>query len=174
MCIRDRLEIDPVYLDADDVTFDNQNLADHQCDNHDGQLKDYKGVFGVAVMSRYPIKRVQVFPLKNQPYDWYTGEIKKPDFLEKLRRYGTEKIFRFRAVREVKTGGRGFTRVDLHVPGIPHETLTVINIHLEIKTPPKQRPTKNNNSENTLKIHPFIKRIRILGRIKYKLSLIHI
>ena len=134
-----QLEIDPVYLDADDVTFDNQNLADHQCDNHDGQLKDYKGVFGVAVMSRYPIKRVQVFPLKNQPYDWYTGEIKKPDFLEKLRRYGTEKIFRFRAVREVKTGGRGFTRVDLHVPGIPHETLTVINIHLEIKTPPKQR-----------------------------------
>ena len=134
-----QLEIDPVYLNASDVAFENSNIATHHCNNHDGRLKDYKGVFGVTVMSRYPIKRVQVFPLKNQPYDWYLGEIKKPDLLEKLRLYATEKLFRFRAHREVKVGGRGFTRVDLHVPEIPHETLTVINIHLEIKTPPKER-----------------------------------
>ena len=139
-----QLEIDPVYLNNTDVNFKNKNKNPHHCDNCEGKLKDYKGVFGVTVMSRYPIKRVQVFPLRHQPYDWYTGEIKKADFLEKLRLYGTEKIFRFRASREVKIGGRGFTRVDLHIPGIPHETLTVINIHLEIKTPPKQRLAQQN------------------------------
>ena len=131
-----QLEIDPVHLGETDIKFGNKYLSTHKCNT---TPHDYKGVFGVAVLSRYPIKRVQVFPLKTQPYDWYTGEIKKPDFLEKLRRYSTEKLFKFRPAREIKIGGRGFTRVDLHVPGVPHETLTVINIHLEIKAPPKQR-----------------------------------
>ena len=134
-----QLEIDPVYLGLNDVKFKNNNLSTHACNAKETRPHDYKGVFGVAVLSRYPIKRVQVFPLKSQPYDWYTGEAKKPDFLEKLRRYGTKKIFKFYPTREVKKGGRGFTRVDLHVPGIPHETLTVINVHLEIKALPKQR-----------------------------------
>ena len=134
-----QLEIDPVYLGVDDIMFDNKNLASHECGALHHKPENYKGVFGVAVLSRYPIKRVQVFPLKNQPYDWYTGEIAKPDFLEKFRRYGAEKLFQFRPVREVKVGGRGFTRVDLHVPDVPHETISVINIHLEIKTQPKER-----------------------------------
>jgi len=135
-----QLEIDPVYLGLkDEVTFDNKDLSEDTCGPSCENHKKYKGVFGVAVLSRYPIKRVQVFPLKNDPYDWYAGEIQKPDFLEKLRRYGSKKVFNFKPVREVKVGGRGFTRVDLHVPGIPHETLSVINVHLEIKCRPKKR-----------------------------------
>lgn len=134
-----QLEIDPVYLGVTDTDFKNNTLSTHTCGTTARNPQDYKGVFGVAILSRYPIKRVQVFPLKNQPYDWHAGETQNPDFLEKLRRYGTKKLFRFHTTREIKKGGRGFTRVDLHVPGIPHETLTVINIHLEIKAPPKQR-----------------------------------
>jgi len=134
-----QLEIDPVYLGVNDADFKNKALSANKCGNVARNSEDYKGIFGVAVLSRYPIKRVQVFPLKNQPYDWHTGEIRNPDFLENLRRYGAKKLFKFRTTREVKIGGRGFTRVDLHVPGIPHETLTVINTHLEIKAPPKQR-----------------------------------
>lgn len=130
-----QLEIDPAYLGATDVQFANTDAPTESCNN----LSRYKGVFGVTVMSRYPIKRVQVFPLKTKAYDWYDGEIVKPDFLEKGRRAGAERLFDIHPTREVKTGGRGFTRVDLHVPGVPHETISVINIHLEIKVGPETR-----------------------------------
>ncbi len=130
-----QLEIDPAYLGTPDVKFANTDAPTDTCKD----LSGYKGVFGVTVMSRYPIKRVQVFPLKTVAYDWYSGEIERPDFLEKGRRAGAKRLFDIQPSREVKTGGRGFTRVDLHVPGVPHETVTVINIHLEIKVGPKTR-----------------------------------
>ena len=130
-----QLEIDPAYLGADDVQFENTDAPTEKC----ADLSRYNGVFGVTVMSRYPIKNVQVFPLKTQTYDWYEGEIQRPDFLEKSRRKGAKRLFDIQPTREVKTGGRGFTRVDLHVPGVPLETITVINIHLEIKAAPEKR-----------------------------------
>ena len=134
-----QLEIDPVHLGVQHIMFPNSSVDQIACHATHGDPDDYKGVFGTAVLSRYPIKRVQVFPLKHQPYDWYADEIKKPDFVEKGRKFGIQTLFGFRPTREVKAGGRGFTRVDLHVPDVPHETLTVINIHLEIKTTPSQR-----------------------------------
>lgn len=100
---------------------------------------NYKGVFGAAILSRYPIKRVKVFPLNEQPYDWYFDELKSADFVESGRRFGAKTLFNVETKRELKVGGRGFTRVDLHVPNVPHETITVINVHLEIKTTPIQR-----------------------------------
>jgi len=48
-------------------------------------------------------------------------------------------LFKFQPIREVKAGGRAFTLVDLHVPGLPQDTLSVVNVHLEIKTTPKGR-----------------------------------
>lgn len=100
---------------------------------------NYKGIFGAAILSRYPIKRAQVFPLKQQPYDWYYDELRTPDLVESARRFGAKTLFNAHPQRELKIGGRGFTRVDLHIPGLPHETLTVVNVHLEIKTTPAQR-----------------------------------
>lgn len=100
---------------------------------------NYKGVFGTAILSRYPIKRVQVFPLEEQPYDWYYDELQATDFVESSRRFGAKTLFNVHTKRELKVGGRGFTRVDLHVPNVPHETITVVNVHLEIKTTPAQR-----------------------------------
>ena len=133
-----QLEIDPVYL-GEDLSFGNTTIDHEACKILEGKEGSYNGVFGVAVLSRYPIKHVEVFQLENQPYDWYDGEIQKPDFLEQGRRYGAEQLFKVKPVREVKRGGRGFTRVDLHVPNVPHETISVINIHLEIKTKPENR-----------------------------------
>lgn len=130
-----QLEIDPSYLGVSDVKFENTDAPTEVCSD----LSRYKGVFGVAVLSRYPIKRVQVFPLKTEAYDWYAGEILRPDFVEKGRRFGAKRLFNINPTREVKKGGRGFTRVDLHVPGVPHETISVINIHLEIKVGPETR-----------------------------------
>jgi endonuclease/exonuclease/phosphatase family metal-dependent hydrolase len=134
-----QLEIDPVHLGLDHIRFDNGDTDARACRALLGKSATYKGVFGVAVLSRYPVKNVQLFQLKEQPYDWYEGEIKKPDFLEAGRRKGASGLFHFQPIREVKVGGRAFTRVDLHVPNLPLNTLTVINVHLEIKTNPKQR-----------------------------------
>ena len=134
-----QLEIDPVHLGLDHIRFENGDTDKMACRALLGKSTVYKGVFGVAVLSRYPIKNVETFQLKTQPYDWYEGEIKKPDFLERGRRKGSEKLFHFQPIREVKVGGRAYTRVDLHVPGLPLNTLTIVNIHLEIKTTPKQR-----------------------------------
>lgn len=130
-----QLEIDPDYLRVTDMKFENDANNKAPC----GDLSKYHGVFGVAVLSKYPIKRVQVFPLKNQPYDWYEGEIQAPDIVEKSRRFGAKQLFDVQPAREIKNGGRGFTRVDLHVPGVLHETISVINIHLEIKAKPENR-----------------------------------
>ena len=134
-----QLEIDPVYLGIDKIKFSNGGIDHDACRALQADQSEYKGIFGVAVLSRFPIKRVLAFQLKTQPYDWYHDEIKKPDFLEITRRETTKSLFHFRPVREVKYGGRGFTRVDLHVPQAPHQTISVINIHLEIKTTPLQR-----------------------------------
>ena len=134
-----QLEVDPVYLGLEnEVKFANTDLS-KSYGNDDERQKKYRGVFGVAVLSKYPIKRVQAFPLKSDPYDWYKGETPKPDLLEKGRRLASKTVFQHRIAREVKLGRHGFTRVDLHVPNVPHETISVINIHLEIKTPPQKR-----------------------------------
>jgi len=134
-----QLEIDPVHLGLDHIRFANGDTDAKACRALLGKSTEYKGVFGVAVLSRYPIKNVQLFQLKEQPYDWYEGEIKKPDFLERGRRKGANALFKFQPIREVKVGGRAFTRVDLHVPGLPLETLSIINIHLEIKASARAR-----------------------------------
>lgn len=101
--------------------------------------KRYKGMFGIAVLSRYPITKAVAFQLKNQPYDWYYGELDEPDSIEKVRRYGAKLVFKSRIEREMKIGGRIFFRVDLHVPGLPDDTLSIIHNHLEIKTTPRGR-----------------------------------
>jgi endonuclease/exonuclease/phosphatase family metal-dependent hydrolase len=99
----------------------------------------YKGVFGSAILSRFPIKNVEVFQLKTKPYDWYTGEIKRTSLLEIGRRKGANALFKEGIARELKVGARNYFRIDLEVPGLPDDTLTIINIHLEIKCPPKGR-----------------------------------
>lgn len=94
----------------------------------------YRGAFGIAVLSRFPILSAECFPLKAQPYDWYHSEQAKPDLAERLRRLGAWVILKNRIEREMKIGGRSFFRVDLRVPGLPADRLTILHNHLEIKT----------------------------------------
>ena len=77
--------------------------------------------------------------MKHQAYDWFKGEKPKTGFVEQTRRVGTEILFHNQMTREIKMGGRTFFRVDLAVPGLPEDTLTVINVHLEIKCLPEGR-----------------------------------
>ena len=133
------LELDPAYLGLEKMEFENGQTDQEAVNYYKADPMHYKGLFGIAVLSRYPIKKVEVFPLHNQGYDWYWGEKKKLTFLEKSRRFGSETVFLSKLHREMKIGNRIFMRVDLHVPGLPNDTLTLINIHLEIKCLPKAR-----------------------------------
>jgi endonuclease/exonuclease/phosphatase family metal-dependent hydrolase len=101
--------------------------------------KRYRGAFGLVVLSKYPIKSAVCFPLENQPYDWYAEEIVDYDAVEELRRIGAEEFFKTPIKRQVKLGGRGFFRVDLEVPGLPDDTLSVIHVHLEIRARSEDR-----------------------------------
>ncbi len=133
------LEIDPINLGiekfVDEKGVENKELEElFRVDT-----KKYKGLFGTAILSRYPVHRVKFFQLKNQAYDWYYGERDKISTLEKTRRGGTQVVFLEKLFREMKVGGRTFLQADLYVPDIPGKELSVVNIHLEIKCPPKGR-----------------------------------
>ncbi len=150
----EQLEIDPVYLGLEKIHYKNGNVDQEATDYYTADPGRYKGVFGCAVLSRYPIKYVRVFQLKNQAYDWYAGEKPKIGFLEGTRRFGSKTIFGNELTREMKVGGRIYFRVDLDVPGLPEKTLTIINIHLEIKCLPKGREAQMSE------ILAYIKNIR--------------
>lgn len=130
-----QLEIDPVHLGLEKP----MDEEGQPSDEFEVDPALYKGVFGSAVLSRYPIKKVEVFQLKNQGYDWYEGEKPKVSLVEKTRRLGSKLLFWNELTRELKVGGRIYFRVDLEVPELPEKTLTVINIHLEIKCLPAAR-----------------------------------
>lgn len=129
-----QLEIDPVLLGLETIPDGRGGRVRHTPDK-----ALYKGVFGIAVLSRYPIKNATCFQLQTQPYDWHKGEKARTDLMENTRRFAAEIIFENEIVREMKVGGRIFFRVDLDVPGIPGDTLSVIHNHLEIKARPQDR-----------------------------------
>ena len=133
------LEVDPAYLGSEKIYYHNGSLDREAMDYYAADPRKYKGVFGCAVLSRYPIKHVEVFQLKTKAYDWYQGEKSKTGFLERAREVGARILFKNEHMREIKVGGRIYFRVDLEVPGLPEKTLTIINIHLEIKCTPEKR-----------------------------------
>lgn len=129
-----QLEVDPVLLGMESVPDGRGGQVRHQPDT-----SRYKGVFGLAVLSRYPIRSARSLQLKTQPYDWHAGEKAQKNFAEGARRLATEIVFENQIVREMKVGGRTHFQVDLDVPGLPGDKLTVVNTHLEIKTRPRDR-----------------------------------
>jgi len=135
----EQLEVDPVMLGTEKLYYEGGGLDQEATDYYTADPSRVKGAFGCAVLSRYPIKSVKVFQLKNQAYDWYAGEKPQTSFLEKARRFGSKVVFANELTREIKVGGRIFFRVDLEVPDLPYRTLTIINIHLEIKCLPQGR-----------------------------------
>lgn len=135
----EQLEVDPVVVGLEELKLEDGSPDTEAMEYYRADPAKYKGAFGVAVLSRYPIKWAQVFQLKNQAYDWGEQEKLKHGFFEDARRTGAKWVFKNEITREVKSGGRIYFRVDLEVPGLPNNTLTVINIHLEIKCQPVGR-----------------------------------
>ena len=129
-----QLEIDPVKLGLEPGRDSKGRLVKRTPD-----ASRYKGVFGISVLSKHPIRSAQCVQLKSQPYDWYAGEKAKTDIMEDARRLASEVVFENETEREMKVGGRIFFRVDLDVPGLPNNTLTIIHNHLEIKATARGR-----------------------------------
>jgi len=135
----EQLEIDPINLGIEKFK-DEQGVEDKKLQElFQVDPEKYKGLFGSAVLSRYPILGVKFFQLKNQAYDWYHQEQLSLSVLEKARRKGAKSVFLEKLFREIKIGGRVFLQVDLYVPDLPGKKLSVIDVHLEIKCPPKSR-----------------------------------
>ena len=135
------IEVDPILLGQESITNNETGEIDVELtDFFRADPERFKGCFGSAVLSRYPIKRAEVIPLKTVGYDWYAEEKEKTALVEDLRRASTKVVFDNTLTREMKVGGRHYFRVDLDVPGCgPTNTLTVVNVHLEIKCLPKVR-----------------------------------
>lgn len=136
----EQLELDPLALGLEKIyQADGKTVDQVQTNEAMADPLRYKGAFGSAVLSRYPIQKVQLFQLKYEAYDWYAGEKEEFGLTEETRKAGSEAIFKTPIKTQIKTGSRIYFRVDLDVPELPEGTLTIINIHLEIKCTPKQR-----------------------------------
>ena len=135
----EQLEIDPINLGIEKFA-DEKGVEDKQLQElFKVDPAKYKGMFGSAILSRYPITNVKFFQLKNQAYDWYNGEKVPLSVLEKARRNSAKAVFLEKLFREIKIGGRVFLRADLYVPDLPEKKLSVVDVHLEIKCKPKDR-----------------------------------
>ena len=135
----EQLEIDPVNLGIEKFV-DEQGVENKELQElFRVDPARYKGMFGSAILSRYPILSVKFFQLRNQAYDWYNKENESLSALEKARRKGAKAVFLEKLFREMKIGGRVFFQADLYVPELPEKRLSVIDVHLEIKCQPKGR-----------------------------------
>jgi len=146
----EQLEIDPINLGiekfADEKGVEDKKLQElFQVDP-----EKYKGLFGSAILSRYPIIGVKFFQLQHQAYDWYHEEQLSLSALEKARRRGVKAVFLEKLFREIKVGGRVFLQVDLYVPELPQKTLSVIDVHLEVKCKPKGREMQMAETLSTI------------------------
>jgi endonuclease/exonuclease/phosphatase family metal-dependent hydrolase len=156
--VADYLEVDPVLMGMEEISFEEGQKDKEATAYYQEDPERYKGLFGKAVLSRYPIISVEAFQLFHQAYDWYWQEKKKTSFLERARRLGAGHILGKKLHREMKVGGRSFFRVDLHVPELPEQRVSVIAVHLEIKAEPYERAVQMAEILNYIKdiSHPVI------------------
>ncbi len=99
----------------------------------------YKGLQGVAILSRFPLENVRLLPFKNQPYDWYKTEKKGTSLLEKGKREISKRVFLEKIMPEVRRGGRATLIAEIADPRFPEGRVSVVATHLENRTKPANR-----------------------------------
>ena len=99
----------------------------------------YKGLHGVAILSRFPLENVRLVPFEHQPYDWSASERRSASVLERGRRELSHRVFLERALREVRRGGRTMLLADIRDARLPQGRVTVVATHLENRTTPANR-----------------------------------
>jgi endonuclease/exonuclease/phosphatase family metal-dependent hydrolase len=109
-------------------------LAEIQVDK-----EQLRALHGTAVLSRYPILEARLEPFPTAGYDWYKGEKKALNLLEKGKRIGADAAFLEKTVRQIRRGRRTSLIVTLDVPNLKEKKLTVAATHLESNALPKIR-----------------------------------
>lgn len=99
----------------------------------------YKGLHGIAILSRFPLENVRLVPFKNQPYDWYEAEKHGASMIEKGKRQLSQKIFLEKTLREVRRGGRTAMLADIVDRRFPEGRVTIAATHLENRTESENR-----------------------------------
>lgn len=99
----------------------------------------YRGLHGTAILSRFPIKRASLVPLKYQPYDWLREEKKKISIAEAARRQLGKMAFLREVPREIRLGGRAVLIAEMHIPQLPEGGITVVATHFESHCKPSER-----------------------------------
>jgi hypothetical protein len=94
-----------------------------------------RALHGNAVLSRYPIQEARLVPFK-AGYDWFKETKITP--LEKAKRKAAILIGED-LLQEVRRGGRTTLIVDLDVPELSSQRLTVAATHMENRAKPKVR-----------------------------------
>ena len=94
-----------------------------------------RALHGNAVLSRYPILGARLIPFK-VGYDWFKE--KKITALEKGKRKAAVLVGE-ELLQEVRRGGRTTLYVDLEVPEVSGQRLTIAATHLENRAKPKVR-----------------------------------
>lgn len=94
-----------------------------------------RALHGNAVLSRYPILGARLIPFK-VGYNWFKE--KKITALEKGKRKAAVLVGE-ELLQEVRRGGRTTLYVDLDVPEVSGQRLTIAATHLENRTKPKVR-----------------------------------
>ncbi len=118
----------------------------------------YKGLHGVAILSRFPLENVRLVPFKNQPYDWYQSEKDGASMLEKGKRKIAGKIFLEETLREVRRGGRATLLADISDARFPNGRVTIASTHLENRTKSMNRVKQLEELLDTVKDirHPVV------------------
>jgi endonuclease/exonuclease/phosphatase family metal-dependent hydrolase len=131
------LEVDSKQLGTDTFEDKEDEQARQQLLEQFRVDKDrVRALHGNAVMSRYPIRGARLIPFK-AGYDWFREENKiRP--LEKGKRKAAILIGED-LQREVRRGGRTTLFVDLDIPDVSGQRLTIAATHLENRTRPKVR-----------------------------------
>jgi endonuclease/exonuclease/phosphatase family metal-dependent hydrolase len=111
----------------------------------------YKGLHGIAILSRFPLENVRLIPFKHQPYDWYRQEKRGPSMVEKGKRGVARTVFREETLREVRRGGRATLLADVVDDRLPMGRATVVATHLENRTKPKERLRQFNELLATIR-----------------------
>jgi endonuclease/exonuclease/phosphatase family metal-dependent hydrolase len=134
------IEVDSISLgiekleEVESVAERRQLLAEIQVDK-----KQLKALHGTVVLSRYPIRQARLEPFHTVGYDWYAGERKALDPLEKGQRLGADAAFLEKVKRQIRRGSRTALIVTLDVPDLKEQRLTVAATHLESNASPETR-----------------------------------
>jgi endonuclease/exonuclease/phosphatase family metal-dependent hydrolase len=139
------IELSPVHRGLDNRQIDGTIPVENV------DVDRYKGLHGTAILSRFPLKNVQLIPYRTQAYDWYQEERKGVSFIEKGRRKLVKEIFLEKALKEVRRGGRNMLIAQIADPRFPAGVATIVATHIESRTSAKNRKLQLKELLDTIK-----------------------